>query len=135
MISLLAILTFVAAFLLVFGVNLLLTDMQTVHRQSVRKRLDEEWRTQNRQRAQRDLSDLGADLSQQFDAARADEPAGPATASDLNLDRPDTLWQKVVIFVQQSGKQIKPEQLLIWSLMASIAVAIPALYFRLFIVA
>lgn len=134
MISLLAILTFVAAFLLVFGVNLLLTDMQTVHRQSVRKRLDEEWRTQNRQRAQRDLSDLGADLSQQFDAARTDEPAGPATASDLNLDRPDTLWQKVVIFVQQSGKQIKPEQLLIWSLMAAIAVAIPALYFRLFIV-
>ena len=57
MIGLLAILTFVAAFLLVFGVNLLLTDMQTVHRQSVRKRLDEEWRTQNRQRAKRDLSE------------------------------------------------------------------------------
>jgi tight adherence protein B len=135
MISFLVILTFVAAFLLVFGVNLLLTDMQTAHRQSVRKRLDEEWRTQNRQRAQRELSDLSADLSQQLDASRPNESADPATASNLNLDRPSTFWQSVVMFVQQSGKQIKPEQLLIWSLVAAITVAIPTLYFRLFTVA
>jgi tight adherence protein B len=135
MISLLAILTFVAAFLLVFGVNLLLTDLQMAHRQSVRKRLDEEWRTQNRQRAQRDLSNLSADLSEQLDTSRPDESTEPATASTLNLDRPDTLWQKVAIFVQQSGKQIKPEQLLIWSLLAAIVVAIPTLYYRLFMTA
>ena len=50
MIGFLTILTFVASFLLVFGVNLLVTDLQSAHRQSVRKRLDDEFQTQNRER-------------------------------------------------------------------------------------
>jgi tight adherence protein B len=134
MVSILTILTFVAAFLLVFGVNLLLTDLQSAHRQSVRKRLDEEWRTQNRERAERELSSLDANLTQEFDAYLGGQSGDSSSISNLNLDCPYTLRQRVSIFVQQSGKRTKPEQLMIWSLVGA-CVALPAIYFRQYLVA
>ena len=78
---------------------------------------------------------MDADLTREYDEDRAGQPDGSAAEIDSNLDRPFSLRQRVSMFVQQSGKHFKPEQLLIWSLVAAGVAGTTAVYFRWFIMA
>src|SRR4051812_20780120 len=50
-------LTFLAGFLVVFAMNLFLADVQQSNRQSVRLRLEDEWRARNAENARLDFLD------------------------------------------------------------------------------
>jgi tight adherence protein B len=118
--TLLTLLTFVAGFLLVFGVNLFLADLQAAHRQSVRLRLEEELQATHSEGALLELLEVEGPL-------RADLPASRYSEDESSF----TWWQRVAVFVEQSGKQTKPEQLAVWSLLAaSAAAAIPIVVFQ-----
>jgi len=117
----LIVLTFLTGFLVVFGVNLFLADLQASHRQSVRLRLEEESRAQDPENALLEL------LDQQYGAERQN----PSPLRDLDADLSPTWWERLELFVEQSGKQTKPEQLVVLSLLAGgAAAAIPAVLFH-----
>jgi len=96
---LLTVLAFVAGFLLIFGVNLLMLDFLTANRQQVRRRLEEEFRERGRQRARRSLSH----------AELHDEASGETLSRE---DRP-SLGERVEAMVEQSGLNVRPVQLLL----------------------
>jgi tight adherence protein B len=113
--------TFLAGFLLVFAVNLFLADVQLSQRQSVRLRLEQEWRTQNAANARLDY----------YDQNRGRRPED-SSAFLYSETEPALTWrQRLVDFVRQSGKQTSPERLLFWSLLAAIAAgSIPGVVFH-----
>src|SRR5215217_3725748 len=97
-------LTFLAGFLVVFAVNLFLADVQQTNRQSVRLRLEEEWRAQNAENARLDFLDQSRD--------RKPEAASAFLYSET---APILTWrQRLEDFVTQSGKQTSPKQLMLW---------------------
>jgi tight adherence protein B len=103
--------TFLAGFLAVFGVNLFLADLHSAHRQSVRMRLEEELQLHS----DKSLTDL---FVQQSGSSTV-----PAAWSFSENGTTFTWWQRVGMFVEQSGKQTTPQQLLFWSLLAAAAAA------------
>src|SRR5215208_1347132 len=119
-------LTFLAGFLVVFAVNLFLADVQQSSRQSVRLRLEEEWRAQNAENARLDFLDQNRN--------RNPEDISAFLYSETEL--PLTWRQRLEDFVTQSGKQTTPTRLMFWSLMAAIAAAaIPTVLFHKWLVA
>jgi tight adherence protein B len=121
MMTFLIALTFLAGFLVVFAVNLFLADVQQSNRQSVRLRLDEEWRVQNAENARLDF----------LDQSRNRKPEA-VSAFLYSETEPSLSWrQRLADFVAQSGKRTSPERLMLWSLMAAIATgATPAVFFH-----
>jgi tight adherence protein B len=114
-------LTFLAGFLLVFAVNLFLADLQMSQRQSVRLRLEEEWRAQNAENARLEF----------WDPNRGRNPEDPSAFLYSETEPVLTRRQRLVDFVRQSGKQTSPERLIFWSLLAAIAAGtIPAVVFH-----
>src|SRR5215216_5598120 len=99
MTTLLVALTFLAGFLVVFAVNLFLADVQQSNRQSVRLRLEEEWRAQNTENARLDFLDKSRNQKPEAVSAFLYSEAGPTL----------TRRQRLEDFVTQSGKQTTPE--------------------------
>src|SRR5215210_4749914 len=92
-------LTFLAGFLVVFAVNLFLADVQQSQRQSVRLRLEEEWRAQNAENARLDF----------YGQNSGRNPEDPS-AFLYSENEPVLTWrQRLIDFVRQSGKQTSPE--------------------------
>ncbi len=92
---------FLAGFLLIFGVNLFISDVLESSRKRIRVRMEEELRLQQRQRARgsleyRKIHELATDGA--FD-------------SQAN----ETRWQKFVRFVDESGLRVRPAQLALLS--------------------
>ena len=105
MTTLITIAAFAAGFLLVFGANLLLADIEGRRRRHILDRLDGELKRQNRQRARatisKDISDLVAE------------------------GRADTLPRQSLVFrlnhwIEQSGVQIQPVTLVCLSLVTGL---------------
>jgi len=105
--NLFLILAFVAGFLLTFGVNLVLADVFEVHRQRVRKRLEEELLLKQRERARQSLGrqKLGEVV---IDQKWLDEQAAP------------TIRERCLRFVEESGVSLRPPQLAAISLAMSL---------------
>jgi len=104
---LLTVLAFVAGFLLIFGVNMLMLDFLTANRRQVRRRLEEEFRERGRQRARRSLSH-----------AELHDEASSETFSREN--RP-SLGERVEALVEQSGLNVRPVQLILLTIGLSAA--------------
>lgn len=106
-------LTFFAGFLAVLAVNLFLYDMQLAHRQSVRLRLEEELRNQDPENA----------LLAMLEKNKGSEGGDPSASRFSEADSASTWWQRLSVFVEQSGKQTKPERLALWSIVVAVATA------------
>jgi tight adherence protein B len=117
MMTFLIALTFLAGFLLVFAANFFLADLQLSHRQSVRLRLEDEWRAQNAENVRQDF----------YDQSSGRNPEDPSAFLYSETGLALTRRQRLADFVRQSGKKISPERLMFWSLVAAIAAgSIPA---------
>ena len=99
----LVILAFLAGFLLIFGMNLLLADYSQERRRQIRDRLEEEFRMQQREKARgsmarKDLYELAAE-------------------GYLDLGAQPSLRERFRHLVEQSGVTVRPAQLFIWCLL------------------
>ena len=89
MMTFLTVLTFFTGFLVVFGVNLFLADLQASHRQSVRLRLEEEMRAQDPEFALMEILDNSYGPDRQI-----------SPLQEVDADVSSTWWQSVnAIFI------------------------------------
>jgi tight adherence protein B len=99
-------LAFGAGFLLVFGINLLLADVFAAQRLRARKRLEEEMRLRQRERAR--------------GAMRYKELYEMAAEGLVDVRVKPTLRQRFVKLVDESGMMLRPGQLAIFSIVAAL---------------
>lgn len=103
-------LAFAAGFLLIFGVNLLIADVLAANRQRIKKRLEEEWQLQQRERARSSLlsKKMLEDPAEQF----------------FETNPKPTLQKRFTRYIEESGLRIRPGQIALLAVVAAAAGAL-----------